>query len=139
MVQIDWLGGLLDVRRIVLGETLAEATGEKFRRVAEAKGLAVSGEDTEARKGDLWVGCIPRHGWTEVRAGHVGLVRPSDVSLALTLAQLRRGRLPSESVPAEPGDQPLVVDVPEEQRRQLPPEALAGDYARATGLQAADL
>jgi len=124
MVQIDWLDGLLDVRRIVLGWTMAEAMNDKFRRVAALKGLTVSGEDTEARKGDLWVGCIPRNGWTEVRSGLIGLVQPSEVALVLTLAQLRRASVLSGELPQE---------------QHLAPQTRIGDYAQATALESADL
>jgi hypothetical protein len=130
MVQIDWLGGFLNVQRLVLGRTLAEVMGEKFRQVAETKGLAVSGEETEARRGDLWVGCFPHTGWTEVRSGHIGLVRPSDESLILTLVQLRRAAVLADEPPVGLVELPLLVELLQEQRQHQPPQAV---------LQAADL
>ncbi len=76
MIKIEWAGGELEVRRLIISSKLPQYELGHVR--AQAKRLALPVIEDDAMvvpvAGDLWVGICPKSGWGDV-AGECGEAR----------------------------------------------------------------
>lgn len=96
MIRIEWFGGELEVRWLVLGRAIQGLMGETLRWQAAVRGVEVADESVEPRAGDFWIWALPRRGWGGLRPGQVGWVRGSEIYLALARMQWAKPATPLE-------------------------------------------
>jgi hypothetical protein len=109
MVQINWQGRSLNVRRLVHSTLASPQLTTSLARIARLRQLAVADDRSDPTEGDFWIACWPGRGWGDTDHRTVHLALGLEAPLVLALLERVADR------PDEKSDQPLLrsADLPD--------------------------
>jgi hypothetical protein len=97
MLEFDWQGRNVAVRRLVHSHVASPEFIESLERIARPLQILVVDEESDPLEGDFWLGCSPTRGWVGIDPGKAHWALSLEVPAALTLLKRAARRTAKES------------------------------------------